>query len=165
MVLLESGHHLPGKLMLSHHHHHPASPPANCQTLGFQEGMCSVMLFTHGGVNNHQQPHERAFCFRELEHPQERPGRTSQLPSSQPPGQVVFWKKSSYLQPWHSIAHTCSNFVELEKIPINRHLSVYKSAFHHCDKICEIINFKIRKVYWFLVIWPATLGLQQHSQS
>lgn len=138
--------------MLSHHHHHPASPPANCQTLGFQEGMCSVMLFTHGGVNCHQQPHECAFCFSLFECLQESPGRAAQPPSSQPRARWFSGRGAHTSSSDTPIAHTRSNFVELEKIPTNRHLGVYKSAFHHSDKICEIINFKRRTVYWFLVI-------------
>lgn len=149
------------QLMLSHHHHHTASPPASCQALGFQEGICSVMLFTHGAVNNHSNHTNVSQSLSIYRRAQE------ELHSYPPASLQTRWssgRRAHTSSPDTPIAHTCSNYVELEKIPINRHLSVYKSTSHHRDKICEIINLKRRKVYWFLVIWPATLGPQQHGQ-
>lgn len=143
------------QLMLSHQHHHPASPPANCQALGFQEGLCSVMLFTHGGVNNHKNHTNVLSVLESLSVYR----RAQENCTATPPGSLqarrFSGRRAHTSSPDTPIAHTYSNFVELEKIPINRHLSVYKSAFYHRDKICEIINFKRRKVSWLfgLLLW------------
>lgn len=36
---------------------------------------------------------------------------------------------------------------------MNRDLRVDESALHPCHKIYKLINFKVRKNYWLLVIW------------
>lgn len=109
-----------------------------------------------------QQPHERAFCFRELERLQESPGKLYSYPPGSLQARRFSGRRAHTSSPDTPRAHTCSNFVELEKIPINRHLSVYKSAFHHCNKICEIINFRRRK---FPGSWSSGLLLRVYSST